>query len=383
MSGFGGAWGSGGFGSGAWGSGGSATYDVLLPSITRRGSASSSHIISGSVILPLLPRDTVFGQHVLASPQTLTLPLIPRRSTLYSHFVDIYAGSFQGAGEGPTTGGQEIGIEGPGLSMSTFEDDFLDGVIDPSKWISLPSGSASIDEVDGTMILSSGLAAGSSAEVRGTSLFDNLDFEVEAKLSPVIKTSTGTLCSFFVRIDSLGDYFQLAIEDYKASRAIRATSFLGGKTVLDVTTTINRGPIVSLRLLKHERDIYAYLNGRRLLKTPTSMGAGQIQIGVTADSSLSGRAGMMATILRYTRNPIVIFGDSPMENVLHKRQRLLIGETPPHDQEEDVSVKVDTNISQFTIPTQYSYKWPVDFRRVGKEGSSKVLTAVSDLVIKN
>lgn len=316
-----------------------------------------------------LPSQEAFGTATISTTQFLSSTGLSTSEQFGHHHIAVVAALFAGDSEtqsGSTLGGDYVAILLPGIDMSTAEDDFLDGVINPAIWATTTSSSASIREFSGTLQLATGKTAGSIATVRDVQSSTRFDFSADLNFRTKFYTGTAEGTFWFGAYASASNYCRAKLIQSRTDSRLEIERT--GYTT--ITFTVPQFSRLNLRLLRVDEDVHVFLNGQTFWTGQWSQGAAKVEIG----ASSSGSANMVVGLSDYVRNPVIMFGDTPVTSFVRKSQGRVDILSPASDVTGAVTVTAQTYLggSPTTLPDVFTYIDPVDHQIVGTDGTSSL-----------
>ena len=291
--------------------------------------------------------------------------------------------------EGPTTGGQQVFIIAPELDMAELEDHFETGIVDPTLWNIVTTGSGRVTatppspntgEARGQLHLRTGLSSNSSAIVRSVDRSSRTDFEAGCSLATVLRNGS-SLVEFGVGLYASGStFFRLSVV---LSRDSASLVFLGqenGSISTSVSLPIRRPQDVSLRLLRVDNRVLCFMNHQLFLDTLWTNVPASVEMLAANDPTV--QSSLSVSVREYTRNPVILFDDQPVTVLLNKSKNRADCLTPPHRNAGLVTIHVTNVGSTFDVGNQYLYVDPVNYRTVGVVGPTSV-QVLSDGILRN
>lgn len=325
------------------------------------------------------PVSTTVPTPALIGPQTVTAPYVAPTTTVYTPAVqdaisvppwsvstDVFAPVIAGpltvgvwplstevyepvrivAAEGVsingssafTRGDRTLSIFGSVLDMSTCSDlaSFTD--------VSTGSGTAALGR------LAPGGTAGSVAALRDTRDVGDVDVEVTSRVT------ARAAFELVLRVDAATE-FRMRVENNE----VRATVTLGGTTSFDYL--VARG-VRGLRLVRHGSQVRVLAGGQVVLTAAWTAALARIELRALG-------AQQRATVLDYTRRPVIAFGGVPALDVTQLQPTFVTCSPPARNLPGTVDVSItgcDTTAT--TLSGAFTYVAPTDAQRVTPQGAA-------------
>lgn len=291
---------------------------------------------------------------------------------------------------GPVTGDKPITLLGFLLDESGVEDKFTSSTIDPSLWSpSVLAGSATVQSISssprGVLQFSSGAATNSSAYLRSLMSYVKFDVTTQVKLSALqLRTALASVSYSLGAYVSGTTFLRAVVQIQRSSSSLTVSAVQNGITVQQAMIPLRSVTSFKLRLLRVDETFFVFLNDALIFTSKWATSSAFIEIG-SGNGSVAGTT-ITASITKYLRNPVILFGSKPMLKVEMRSFDRLDGLTPAQDRagSQPIHVFVDSPTQSFSydMPVQYSYTPVYDYRRIGFSGPSSFVD-VSDTAVRN
>lgn len=355
-----------------------------------------------SVKFVSVPSREAIGDASIELNGKVTLHGVPSRQAFGHAAFVLDTGVLAGAAanrSGPTTGGQVVFILAPGADMESVEDTFETSTIDATRWTTSTTGSAlALDrpaangDTRGQLQLVTGRTPGSSAVIRSKPVSPSamlsadparMDVGATAALQPRL-FGGGAMVAFTLGLYiSETTYCRLSVSSSSSSSAtLHVLAVENGMTSIDFETVMSSVSLadVELRILKVDSQVYTFVNGHEFLDLIWTSKPALVEM--RADNDLIIPSSITASVTKYTRNPVILFDDQPVRQVLSKSKGRVNILTPPHTKSGVVPVHFTNSATTFDVADTYEYVNAVDYRQVGIVGQS-TLISTSDNVVRN
>lgn len=327
-------------------------------------------IIAVSLMAPFIASTASVGEPTLVGPllapliQSTAQVLTPDIRRIIEFALDVTTGS--------TRGGEDIILLGSALDMSDCTPTYTNGTLDAGFWTDLSTNSGSVVEVASTQSLqfNTGITPNSVAGIRSNGLASDLDIEIQAT-SLVADSIIQSAAELALYVDANTD-LRLTVLNGRITLTIRENGFTSLNQAI-ATTAGNP----QLRLLRVGNEVSIFLGGRFVTKAFWVNTNCQIEIRARNNSVRASQVALRVS--RYTRRPVIVFGDSPVTDVTVVSRDQAVATTPARKLPGVVDIELTgcSTVSD-TIPSAFTYFLDPQLARVFNVPFGPRMTAISD-----
>lgn len=258
-----------------------------------------------------------------------------------------YIGHLTGNLSGSLEGGTPVTIIGPGVDMSYLEDvDFTDATV----WTQALAGDG---RVSGQNFVTT-RTQGSSAYVYSVAQSTRIDVTAQVRIDVQKLSGADVENAFFLGCrKSSTSYVRASIVSRRSGTTLEVVSTVNGREKERREVRMAGARVETLRILRVDSDVYTFLNDRLVAVSQWTAGQASVEMGVSNGST--GASALSARLVSYSRNPVIMFGDSPLLFVQAKTRNRLDGLSPASDVSGEVTVSITSWLGTYDLSETFTY----------------------------